>query len=144
MPLKRNASLMKLSHDHRNTLMTAQLMKKGAPEYKGMPVTITDKLQYVHMHFVSEMLLHFEKEETILFPFILGRVKEIDEMVEELKNEHIEIQHQVNALPFVAEMDKAGRLIERHIRKEERELFEMIQKEFSEEELIILGEKLAG
>jgi hemerythrin-like domain-containing protein len=139
---------MKLSHDHRNTLMTAQLMKKGAPEYKGLPVTITDKLQYVHMHFVSEMLPHFEKEEITLFPLISGRVKEIDEMVEELKNEHIEIQHQVNALPFVADpemaMDKAGRLIERHIRKEERELFEMIQKEFSEEELAMLGEKLAG
>lgn len=144
--MRRDPSLVPLSHDHRSTLMTAQLMKKDAPIYKGMPETLTDKLQYVHQHFVMDMLPHFEKEEAILFHFIKGRNSEIDELVEELILEHIEIQHQINALPSLADpvsaMDKAGRLIESHIRKEERRLFEMVQQHFSSDELNEMGKKL--
>ena len=146
-PLKRSAALIGLSQDHRSTLMTAQMLKKGAPMFKGMPESITGKMQYLHQHFVMQMMDHFEKEEAILFPFISGRTAELDEMVEELKNEHIEITHHINALPAVADpesaMDKIGHLIERHIRKEERRLFELVQEHFSSKELEELGKRLA-
>lgn len=144
--MKRHSALIPFSHDHRKSLMVAQMMKRNAPAYVGMPVELTDKLQYVHMHFVMDMLPHFEKEESILFPYVSGRSADIDKMIEELKTEHIEIQHQFNALPAVADqitaLDTAGHLLERHIRKEEREFFEMIQKVLTDEELIELQNKL--
>lgn len=147
MPLKRHPALISLSHDHRSTLMTAQLMKREAPPYPGMPVELSDKLQYVHMHFVMDMMPHFEREENVLFPFVAGKSKEINDMIDELKNEHIEIQHRLNALPSLADqvsaMDKAGRLIEKHVRKEEREFFQMVQQVLSEEELLQLQHKLS-
>jgi hemerythrin-like domain-containing protein len=138
-PLKRINKLISYSRDHRSSLLVAQMMKKNAPAYPGLPQDLQGKMQYIHMHFVTHMFPHFEKEEAELFPAVKGKSEEIDNMIDELINEHAQLMHNINSLPHVADpvtlMDTTGRLLERHIRKEERELFQMIQDNFTEEEL---------
>ena len=41
--MKRHEALAPLSREHHGTLILAQLLKKGAPVYKGLPDTDTGK-----------------------------------------------------------------------------------------------------
>lgn len=147
MPIKRDKSLTTLSHDHHHGLILTQLIKKNAPEYKGLPKTIEDKVNYTINFFKSELTVHFEKEEKILYSAVKNKNQQVDDLFEEIIAEHKKIKNLVDDLS--AEDDKVnilnelGELLEKHIRKEERILFEKIQELLSEEELSILETKLS-
>jgi hemerythrin-like domain-containing protein len=90
---------------------------------------------------------HFRNEENILFPAVEGKNEKIDELINTIKDEHKQIKSLVSKLDGESNeniLDEFGYLLEAHIRKEERELFIMIQEELSEEELNLIGEKLTG
>lgn len=146
MPIKRNKVLQPLSRDHHQGLILAQILKKGAPEYKGLPTTIKGKKEYTISFYNSELIKHFKKEEEILFPFASGKNKELDEQINDIINDHQEISvivEQVKNLKSVEEtLDKLGRLLEEHIRKEERKFFPAIEKILTEDELSELETKL--
>lgn len=146
MPIKRNKVLQPLSRDHHQGLILAQILKKGAPEYKGLPTTIKGKKEYTISFYNSELIKHFKKEEEILFPFASGKNKELDEQINDIINDHQEISvivEQVKNLKSVEEtLDKLGRLLEEHIRKEERKFFPAIEKILTEGELSELETKL--
>lgn len=137
--MKRHASLIPLSHDHHMTLLLAQVIKKDAPAYPGMSKNPNDKAGYIKTHYETHLVKHFEKEEKILFPFVKGRDKEIDALIEELIKDHREIAKNIlsiNEAPDLVEhLNGLGELMDQHIRKEERVLFERIPELFSEEEL---------
>lgn len=137
--MKRHKALQSLSHDHHHGLRLAQLIKKGNPEYKGLPQTSSDKKLYIIKFFKENLIRHFKKEEEILFP--LSREKNsnveklIDELIEEQKKIYLIIDKlKISTKPEV-ELDNLGKLLDAHIRKEERELFQIIQKILSENEL---------
>ena len=145
-PLKRHPALIPLSHDHQASLLLAMILKKETPQYRGMPGTTEGKLKLLQQRFQDEIKAHFDKEENILFPIITGRTEEIDVLIDELIGEH-------NALRFMIEeakpgptlyddIDKIGNLLDDHIRKEERRLFQLIQLNFSEEELAEIGSSI--
>jgi hemerythrin-like domain-containing protein len=71
---------------------------------------------------------------------------EIFSLVDELTDEHRQIFsliEDVNSVTDKAEqLNKTGVLLEKHIRKEERKLFELIQQAMSEDELTSLEIKL--
>ena len=133
--MKRHPSLIPLSRDHHDTLIIAQSIKNGAPVYKGLPITLEGKKEMVVNHFNSHLKAHFSKEE-ILFDKISGNFPEIDELIIQLKQEHGEIETLVNQIEnndtMEANLNKLGLLLESHIRKEERQLFEMIPQKFEE------------
>lgn len=147
MPIKRDKSLVTLSHDHHYGLLLAQLIKKGAPDYKDLPKTISDKVEYTKSFYKNELVKHFTNEEEILYPAVKNKSDEIDELFEEIISEHKRIKQLVVQLESSENKDdilnELGVLLELHIRKEERILFEKIQSLLSDNELKQLGKKLS-
>ena len=144
--LKRDKALHILSHDHHNGLLLAQLIKKGSPNYKYMPETTEGKKDYSIRFYNDELIKHFEDEEKILFPMVRGKDDEIDNIFEKILTEHIKIKQLFNQLELNENVedtiDELGHLLESHIRKEERILFERIQEILTVDELTSLGNKL--
>lgn len=145
--MKRHKSLIPLSHDHHHGLMMAQLIKKGAPEYKGLPVDLAGKIKFVKHSWETELKLHFENEEKILFPFVKGKNEEIDKLIDEILDEHIKIKNLILELDstnnYETVLNNLGLLLEQHIRKEERKLFTMIQTHFNDDLTELEGKILA-
>ncbi len=144
--MKRHKSLIFISHDHYHGLQLAQLIKRNAPELKNLPNDLEGKKNYTIKFYENELLHHFYLEENIILPAVKGRNKEIDKLFDEIITEHKEIEKSVESLKeninIEDKLDKLGNLLQDHIRKEERVLFEKIQKEFIEEELQKLEEEL--
>lgn len=144
--MKRHPALHPLSHDHHQGLILAQQLKKGAPQYKGMPSTLEGKKDYAVSFYKSELVKHFKDEEEILFPSVLGKNEKVDSLVQEVISEHRKLESLVNELEKTNQlenvMDELGQLLEKHIRKEERVLFVEIENILSDDELKIIGEKL--
>ncbi|QQS35030.1 MAG: hemerythrin domain-containing protein [Ignavibacteriales bacterium] len=137
--MKRHGNLIALSHDHHHGLVLANLIKINAPVYKGLPNDLPGKIEYTKNFFNTELIRHFNDEEEILYPLVKGKSKEIDILFTEIFFEHIQIKKLVEQLDSSSDqitiLDKLGRLLENHIRKEERELFVMIENEINESEL---------
>jgi hemerythrin-like domain-containing protein len=135
--MKRHPSLIALSHDHHHGLMLAQLIKKGAPEYKGLPTDIIGKVKYAKEAWEKELKLHFKNEEEILFPFVKNKDVDLDKLIEGILEEHKQIKSLVKNLDTSENKEEVlndlGILLEKHIRKEERQVFKMIQMLFEDE-----------
>ena len=146
--MKRHLALYKLSHDHHQGLILAQQLKKGAPHYKGMPSTLEGKKDYTLSFYNDELVQHFKNEEEILFPFVKNKNSDLDKMISEIISEHRKIKTLVSELEKAKHLedvlDELGKLLEKHIRKEERELFILIEKILSEEELREISTKLGS
>ncbi len=140
--MKRNASLTPLSIDHHHGLILAALIKKDAPKYEKLPQSLEGKIEYTLKAWENELMIHFKNEEDILFPAVKGKNNELDNTIEELLEEHVKIGGLVNSLRTDSDketiLNELGNILEGHIRKEERILFEKIQQIFPEEELIKL------
>jgi hemerythrin-like domain-containing protein len=143
--MKRHPALIYLSRDHQQGLMLAQLLKKSAPEYKGLPTDAVGKMNYAKDLYNNELDQHFNEEEDFVFPYLTNKSKEIDELVAEILSEHKILKKSILTLDdneqLIENMDKIGFLLEAHIRKEERVLFEKIPEILSEEELEIIKQK---
>ena len=96
--MKRHKGLIPLSQDHHHGLMLAQLIKKGAPEYKGLPTDLIGKVNYVKESWEKELKLHFENEENILFPFVKSKDEVIDTLIDDILDEHKHIESLVKKL----------------------------------------------
>lgn len=138
MPLKRHEAIAPLSRQHQKGLLLAQLLKKDTPEYKGLPSTVEGKIEYAREAWGHDLKPHFELEEQVLFPVARAASPELKAMIGELLEQHREIKARIAALSVnnaEAQMDELGRLLEKHIRKEEREVFNKIQEALSEKQL---------
>ena len=144
--MKRHPALHPLSHDHHQGLILAQQLKKGAPQYKGMPSTLEEKKNYTISFYNNELIKHFEDVEKILFLLAKNRSPEIDVMITEIVDEHRKMENLVNEIQETNDLENVlnelGWLLEKHIRKEERELFPAIEKLLTEGELSELKTKL--
>ncbi|HEY6625647.1 MAG TPA: hemerythrin domain-containing protein, partial [Ignavibacteriaceae bacterium] len=145
--MKRHQALYTLSHDHHQGLILAQQLKKNAPQYKGMPSTLEGKKEYTQIFYKSELVKHFEDEEQILFPLVNGKSEEMDKMISEVISEHRKMESLVRQLEKTDNLedvlDELGILLEKHIRKEERELFVEIEKVLTNEELKTISEEIS-
>jgi iron-sulfur cluster repair protein YtfE (RIC family) len=146
MPIKRHKALQPLSRDHHNGLILAQTLKKGAPHYKGMPTTIEGKKEYTVLFYSSDLIKHFNDEEQILFPLVKGRSNTVDNQINEIIDEHRKMENLISEIQNIDDFEKIlnefGTLLEKHIRKEERELFNEIEKLLSGNELSEIETKL--
>ena len=146
--MKRNPALYTLSHDHHQGLILAQQLKKGAPQYRGMPSTLDDKKDYTISFYKTELVQHFQDEEMILFPAAKNKNDELDRMIAEIIAEHRKMESLIKDLEKTDQLenvlDELGWLLEKHIRKEERELFMEIEKVLTDEELKIVSESISN
>lgn len=129
--MKRYEALMPLSREHHQTLILARLLRKDAPLYPGLPSSLSGKAEYALAEYHSQIQPHFKKEERI-FTLLSGLHKQIDILTAALTGEHRQIEsyfHAINtSTPDPDRMDELGRMLEKHIRQEERVLFPLIQE----------------
>ena len=137
--MKRHKSLIELSRQHHDALILAQLIKKGAPVYRDMPTDTEGKRKYTIHMYENDLTKHFEIEEQIVIPSVRGYRSEIDDLCNEIIEDHKKIKNYVELLSENKDaeknLDELGFLIESHVRKEEGNLFNKIQDELSETEL---------
>lgn len=137
--MKRHESLIKLSQDHHDGLIAAQLLKRGAADYKGMPSDFKGKSEYIVEFYNKHLIPHFKNEEEKLFPAVENDDVQIKKLIKELVLEHKQITDYIKSIEknnhTEETLNKLGTLLDKHIRKEERELFELIQNKLNETEL---------
>lgn len=130
--MKRHKSLVRLSKEHHDGLILAQMIKKDAPQYKGMPSDLYGKKEYTINFFENYLIKHFNDEENILMKYLKGKDELIDMLFEQMYKEHIEIKSLITKLKTNSNikelLNDLGYILEKHIRMEERELFERIQQ----------------
>ncbi len=135
--MKRHPSLIPLSRDHHGSLILARLMQKNAPAYKGLPDTVDGKRDYAVELFNKDIRPHFEKEEKLYnsvfhYPELQAQLSAIFSEHRELIRLFEGLKHKVDA----EALHEAGTLLEKHIRTEERELFPLMEKVCTEDELL--------
>jgi len=143
--MKRHPALIPLSQDHHQGLLLAQLIKKDAPDYNDLPKDLIGKMNYAKEVYNNELIQHFRDEEELVFPFLKGKNQEVDNLISEILNEHILLKEKILSLnknsDLIHQLDEIGNLLNGHIRKEERILFEKAQLILSEEELLNIQNK---
>ncbi|MEN0003617.1 MAG: hemerythrin domain-containing protein [Bacteroidota bacterium] len=140
-PLRRYPALIPLSREHHKLLVLAQLLKSDVPNYKGLPDTLEGKWNYTVSLSQNIMLRHFQQEEAQLLPF--GKsYSELEPLLVQMQAEHTAIlaafakcERELTA----TQLDVLGRLIEQHVRFEERQLFGLIQAHLTDDELATLN-----
>ena len=132
----RDPSLIPLSHQHHNGLalcvMTRRLMAADSSAWN-----LTKLAKRVIDRYELELVNHFKIEEQVLFP-ACGAMALIDELV----SEHRALEAMVAGLrttPSAPGLEEFCALLSSHIRREENELFERVQREMPRETLDRVG-----
>jgi iron-sulfur cluster repair protein YtfE (RIC family) len=129
--MKRHETLTPLSREHHGALILARLLQKNAPAYKGLPQDDEAKAKYAINYFKTDLQEHFNKEETLLH-YVKKYNRAIEVLTGEIILEHLQLAAMFEVLENTKELkvvlDKLGRMLEDHIRKEERILFPLIQE----------------
>ncbi len=122
--VKRHPALVHLSHDHHHTLVWAQRLKRG--ETEGFAE-----------FFAGHVSRHFREEEERVFPLLAEFCEEPPAVLAEALLDH----QRIRAAEPGPEL---GRLLEAHVRLEERELFALLQEVVPAERLDALVPAAAG
>lgn len=133
--MKRHPSLAHLSRDHHGALLLARLLQKDAPAYKGMPTDTSGKAAYAFKFYNDELIKHFASEEAAL-KIVTGISGTLDGLIATIfqEHQHLRISFQsISAHPQQQTyLDELGKALEKHVRKEERELFPMMEADCDE------------
>jgi hemerythrin-like domain-containing protein len=138
--MRRDPSLIPLSHQHHNGLALCVLTDRVLASDTS-PANVEKLGRRIVDRFEIELVNHFELEEQLVFP-LLGQESTL---VAELIAEHRIIERIVATLreqPSIDALREFTAVLRRHIRTEENELFEQIQKAIPREELDRVGEEL--
>lgn len=138
----RDNNLIPLSRQHQHALALCVRIERAVASGELDMITWQSEIQHI---FVQEIQIHFDAEESVLFPAAL-RFPELGRLVEDLIGEHALLRDYF-ALATERTLDPAklhdfARKLSAHIRKEERQLFEQMQSLMSTDELIKLGADL--
>jgi len=134
----RHPSLTPLSHDHHHGLALALRCRKQAlGQLKPMGLKgLKERTQELRDFFASNLVVHFRAEEEVLFPQMRALVPESEAIIEHLIRDHQQLRVAMSQLEGEAGLGKLifdlGDLLERHIRKEERELFPLFEQHVGE------------
>jgi iron-sulfur cluster repair protein YtfE (RIC family) len=144
----RHPSLLPLSHDHHHGLALALRCRKQAlGQLKPLgAVGLKERAAEVSKFYRDHLLAHFRAEEEILFPFMRGHAAGSEAIIDELLRHHEEIRHAAEKLEAGSGLAKLifdlGDLLERHIRKEERELFPLFEAQADKAQADLIGAHL--
>jgi len=139
----RDKNLIPLSHQHQRALALCVRIDRASP-IAGADVDAWQ--QEIAQLFRTEISAHFTAEEQIVFP-AAGRFSKLSALIEDLIADHVALRQYMESAGTgglsAHELAAFGQRLSAHIRKEERQLFESLQKLLSAEELASLGQELA-
>lgn len=144
----RHPSLVALSHDHHHGLALALRCRKQAlGQIKPMGTAgLRERAEEVLAFYASNLIAHFRAEEELLFPLIRSIAPQSEPIIKNLTREHNEIHLGVAQLKAGAGLAKLifdlGDLLERHIRREERELFPLYEQNVTASQAETIGGEL--
>lgn len=136
--MKRHEALQPLSRFHRSVLFLALVAKPNGPAVKGYPTDHEGKVDFALSFYHHKLVPHFTHEETQLYPAVQDQDPQIAQLVQELLAERRQLKALFAELAQerpVATLNEIGLLLEKHVRKEERQLFQKIQDVVDEEAL---------
>ncbi len=138
----RDKALIPLSHHHQHALALCVRIERALQ--KG-PVNLEPWQSEIEQIVRGEITIHFAAEEKDVFP-LASRVPSLLSLVDELITEHAALRELFDkaALRSMTQSDllRFAQSLSSHIRKEERQLFETMQKELTPESLARLGDAL--
>jgi quercetin dioxygenase-like cupin family protein len=125
--MRRHRALIPLSHDHHHALVEARRLRNAADhddDPGAAAAAFTD-------FFATDSVPHFREEEEMLFPLVAA-FDEARPLVVEALLDHQRLHALVAELHRSADvrpaMREIGELLEAHVRREERELFPLIER----------------
>ena len=135
----RDPSLIPLSHQHHNGLALCVLTRRSLAA-DASPENIQKLARRAIDRYEVELANHFAIEEEVLFPEC-GPLP----LVSELLKEHREIEAlvaELRAAPSAAVLERFCDILTSHIRREESDLFEQIQRTLPREALERAGREI--
>ncbi len=138
----RDPNLVPLSRQHQHALALCVRIHRAA---LSSPAEVAAWQSEIQQHFDQEIRYHFAAEEAHLFP-AARQYPELASLVDELLAEHQQLRAYF-AQASAAKLDGEGvrRFAEKlsgHIRKEERQLFEGLQRRMTPPMLAEIGEQI--
>lgn len=129
-PIKRSLALVSFSKDHHFALLLLWKIREGLKKN----VTHERISKYVHHFFETDLKQHFKLEEEQMF----AKLPADNKMRIQAEQEHKYIYRLVEELQSKADRDSLLHFcdtLEKHIRFEERQLFNFLQETLTEQEL---------
>ena len=140
----RDPNLIPLSHQHQHALALCVSIGKNFAEVHDTPDVHRWELEIVCL-FDEEMKYHFEAEQKFVFPEA-DKFEQLQQLVDELRIEHTLIRRNVErarARQFtVTDLQVFTATLSEHIRKEERQLFEAMQRLLAPGSLLRVGQQV--
>jgi iron-sulfur cluster repair protein YtfE (RIC family) len=138
----RDKNLIPLSRQHQHALaLCVRINRAGL----STPAELKAWQSEAQQHFEQEMQYHFTAEEAHLFP-AARQYPELGSLVDELLVEHAQLRdfftQACGCALDSASLRKFAEVLATHIRKEERQLFQGMQKKMKPEELFEIGQRL--
>lgn len=138
----RNPNLIPLSRQHQHALALCVRLDRAI---QAGEIDLEAWQAEIHQQFESEISIHFAAEEKELFPSA-AQFRELQPLVTELLAEHV-VLRDCFSRAAARNLDQQslrlfGENLAGHIRKEERQLFEVMQKVMNPQELSALGAAL--
>jgi hemerythrin-like domain-containing protein len=145
----RHPSLIPLSHDHHHGLALALRCRKQAlGQLKPIGAAgLRERAGEFVAFYTNNLQAHFRAEEEVLFPALRAALPDTAAVIDELIRDHAALRRAVPQLEAGAGLAKLvfdlGDLLERHIRKEERELFPLFERHVESLPAEAIGAELA-
>ncbi len=145
--MKRDPRLARLSEEHHHGLVFALRIKQEVPQ--GSEADVANLYAQLLRFWTRGLLPHFHTEEECLLARLIRHRPLGDPQVRQLQAEHLTMAGLVARMKDCSTLTERrealmefGATLERHIRWEERELFETAQHELTEQELDQVGEEI--
>ncbi len=142
--MRRHPVLIPISREHHQVLLLAQLLKKDAPPYRGLPESVEGKIEYAADFFKEMLARHLQSDHQVLFPF-LAKFDQLLPLCEALQEQNQQLQlafTSINNDTSEAGLDTLGHRLEQYVRTKERQLFQQSQSVLSEADFARLAESL--
>jgi hypothetical protein len=135
--VKRHPALEQLSRNHHHALVVAQRCKRADA---GSAAAAREAFL---AYWESDGHGHFREEEDILLPACAGVIDPETPVVAKVLTDHVRIRHLADTVaaaetPSLATLHELGAQLNDHVRREERELFPLIEESLPEPELVRL------
>lgn len=138
----RDKNLIPLSHQHQRALALCVRIDRAAPIPESDLAAWNAEMRQL---FQSEIGTHFAAEESVLFPES-RRFAELVPLIEDLLADHAALRNYFTKCEAgglsADDLAAAAKRLSDHIRREERQLFESLQRLLCPAELALLGEQL--
>jgi len=136
--MKRHPSLSPLARDHHHALVLAHQLRADAPERlrAALPTGDAAIVAFVRERFARELEPHFEVEERFLVPRSEAHGGELRAQAATVREHHRSLRAMVARLEagpqLDDELDAFARLLEEHVRFEDRQWFVAIEEAFGD------------